>query len=283
MWIKYLSYVCLLLSILSLWIPVKNKIKPWQLGLGLTLILALVGQLASVIAILAIGVFYALVSTYQRSSSYSKSICWGLSILLGLSLELHLIPGFHNLLVLDKVQLTNDALPFTLYLNLDKTAVGLCILGLTLNLTTKTHEWKTLLKQVGYRLPLIILVILALSYALNYVKFEPKLPQILWLWVISNLFFTCLAEEGLFRGFIQEALSRFPYKYSAAIAIVVPALIFGLIHYPGGINYVFLATVAGVLYGWIYHVTKRIEASILAHFLLNLTHILLFTYPALIQ
>lgn len=283
MWIKYLSYISLLISILSLWIPVKCKIKPWQLAFSLTLILALVSHIASVVAILAIGAFYALLATYQRCTSSLKSILWGLSLLLGLSLELHLIPGFHNLLVLNKVQLTNDALPFTLYLNLDKTAVGLCILGLTLNLASTAHEWKTLLKQVGYRLPLIILVILALSSVLNYVKFTPKLPQSLWLWVLSNLFFTCLAEEGLFRGFIQETLNRFRYKYSAVIAIVVPALIFGLIHYPGGINYVFLATIAGILYGWIYHVSKRIEASILAHFMLNLTHILLFTYPALMH
>ncbi|MFZ4115592.1 MAG: hypothetical protein ACOYK6_02570 [Chthoniobacterales bacterium] len=36
-----------------------------------------------------------------------------------------------------------------------------------------------------------------------------------------------------------------------------------------------------MLYGWVYHVTKRIEGSMLTHFLLNLTHLLLFTYPAL--
>ncbi len=42
-----------------------------------------------------------------------------------------------------------------------------------------------------------------------------------------------------------------------------------------------LATIAGVGYGWMFWRTNRIEASILAHFLVNTTHILCFTYPAL--
>ena len=101
--------------------------------------------------------------------------------------------------------------------------------------------------------------------------------------MISNLFFTCIAEEGLFRGFFQEYLSSFKYKYAEYVAILIPAVFFGAIHFPGGIKYVILATVAGSLYGWIYKVTRRIEASMLAHFMLNLTHILFFTYPALMQ
>lgn len=120
-----------------------------------------------------------------------------------------------------------------------------------------------------------------LSIAFEYIKFAPKIPQNLWIWVINNLFFTCVAEEGLFRGFFQESLSQLKYKYSGNIAILIPAVFFGVMHYSGGLKYVILATIAGVSYGWIYKVTKRIEASILAHFLLNLTHILFFTYPAI--
>jgi len=54
-----------------------------------------------------------------------------------------------------------------------------------------------------------------------------------------------------------------------------------LAHYMGGNNYILLATVAGVGYGWVYRHTGRIEASILTHFSLNSLHLLLFTYPAL--
>lgn len=281
MWLKYLTYITLLISVISLCLPVKGKFKPWQLFLFISLVLSFVSNIASLFAILAIVLFFYLVFSYHKSSTKLKYVLWSLVLVLGLTLELHLIPGFDNLLVLDKIQFTPDALPFTLYLNLDKTIVGLIIIGLTLDLASTCSELKILLLQVSYRLPIILLVIIVLSIAFEYIKFAPKIPQNLWIWVINNLFFTCVAEEGLFRGFFQESLSQLKYKYSKDIAILIPALFFGVMHYPGGLKYVILATVAGALYGWIYKVTKRIEASILVHFMLNLTHILLFTYPAI--
>ncbi|MCC8483156.1 MAG: CPBP family intramembrane metalloprotease [Rickettsia endosymbiont of Labidopullus appendiculatus] len=281
MWLKYLTYITLLISVISLWLPVKGKFKPWQLFLSISLVLSFVSNIASLFAILAILLFFYLVFSYHKSSTKLKYVLWSLVLVLGLTLELHLIPGFDNLLVLDKIQFTPDALPFTLYLNLDKTIVGLIIIGLTLDLASTCSEWKILLLQVSYRLPIILLVIIVLSIAFEYIKFTPKIPQNLWIWVINNLFFTCVAEEGLVRGFFQESLSQLKYKYSGNIAILIPAAFFGVMHYSGGLKYVILATIAGVSYGWIYKVTKRIEASILAHFMLNLTHILFFTYPAI--
>jgi membrane protease YdiL (CAAX protease family) len=251
--------------------------------LGFSLVLAFVSQIANLIAILSILLFYGLVTMYSKSSSKLKAILWVFVFCFGLALELHLIPGFKNLLIWNKIQLTPDAVPFTLYLNFDKTIVGLVILGLTLNLAGTWVEWRALLKQVVFKLPIIISSILILTIAFGYSKFEPKIPHDLWIWVVSNLLFTCVAEEGLFRGFVQESLTQLKYKYSDYVAILVPAIFFGIIHYPGGIKYVILATVAGALYGYIYKITKRIEASILTHFLLNLTHILLFTYPALLK
>jgi membrane protease YdiL (CAAX protease family) len=40
-----------------------------------------------------------------------------------------------------------------------------------------------------------------------------------------------------------------------------------------------LATVAGFGYGIVYHRARSVEMSMLAHFALNATHFLLFTYP----
>ena len=61
----------------------------------------------------------------------------------------------------------------------------------------------------------------------------------------------------------------------------VSALAFGLAHAGGGWRYVLLATIAGTGYALAWQRTGRIEASILAHFAVNATHFLLFTYPAL--
>jgi membrane protease YdiL (CAAX protease family) len=57
-------------------------------------------------------------------------------------------------------------------------------------------------------------------------------------------------------------------------------VLFGLAHIAGGWRYVALATVAGAGYGTVFYRSRRIEASILAHFTLNAVHFLLFTYPA---
>jgi len=45
---------------------------------------------------------------------------------------------------------------------------------------------------------------------------------------------------------------------------------------------VVFSTVAGFGYGALYQLTARIEASIVCHFALNLTHIVVFSYPALV-
>ncbi len=79
--------------------------------------------------------------------------------------------------------------------------------------------------------------------------------------------------------YLMQGLSKI--RYGDALAIAVAAVLFGLRHYMGGINYILLATVAGIGYGWAYRHTGRMEASILTHFSLNSLHFLLFTYPAL--
>lgn len=259
--------------------PSTTKFKPWQIMVILTLILSVSANISNYVAITSIALFYFLVKLQQDSP---KKIWISILVLiLAVMLEFHLIPGFHNLLIFAKVQFSKDAIPFTGYLNLDKTLVGVIILGLTLKLAQTWDEWCNIFKQAFYTLPLIVVVILTLSYSFGYVKFEPKVVANLWIWIIGNLFFTCLAEEALFRGFIQESISKLNFRYADIAALFISAILFGLAHFAGGIKYIILASVAGLFYGWVYKKTRKIEASILTHFLLNLVHILLFTYPAL--
>lgn len=57
------------------------------------------------------------------------------------------------------------------------------------------------------------------------------------------------------------------------------AMLFGAAHFPGGIDYVLFAVIAGFGYGLAYRYGGGLLGAILAHFLLNTTHFLLFTYP----
>ncbi len=68
-------------------------------------------------------------------------------IILSIGLAAHELPGFHNLNVLDHVYISSNAIPFTLYLNFDKTVVGIFILGFSKQLISTKSGWLVLLKQ----------------------------------------------------------------------------------------------------------------------------------------
>lgn len=79
-----------------------------------------------------------------------------------------------------------------------------------------------------------------------------------------------IAEEIIFRGCIQDALSE---KLPKWVAIVSASLVFGLMHVnPIGIIY---ATVLGILMGWLYSQFKSILPSMIFHVAFNLTSLLL--------
>ncbi len=131
--------------------------------------------------------------------------------------------------------------------------------------------------------PIHIALVAAGAAAIGYLTWQPKWVPLFCVWAPVNLFFVCLSEEAVFRGFIQRELAAALRGTRAGnvIAIAVSAGLFGLAHFGGGVSYVVLATAAGLGYAIVYHRTRSIEMSMLAHFALNTVHFLLFTYPAL--
>ncbi len=86
--------------------------------------------------------------------------------------------------------------------------------------------------------------------------------------------FTALPEEILFRGMVQGILESWFKR--PRLALGVAALIFGAAHLNNGPNapdwrYFWLASLAGIAYGWVYQRTRRISASALTHALVDLT------------
>jgi membrane protease YdiL (CAAX protease family) len=215
-----------------------------------------------------------------------RVLCAAVVFFLGLGLGLagvHLLPGFQNLRILNNVYISSNGIPFSLYLNFDKTVVGLFILGILHQRLTTITEWRNMMKAMVPSALLVIVIVAIVSFAFKFVWFDPKLSKALPIWAMTNLLFVCVAEEGFFRGFIQKyaCLTLRRIRYGNAVAIILSAVLFGLSHFMGGPRYVVLATIAGMGYGWIYWRSLRIEAAILTHFSLNLVHFLLFTYPAL--
>jgi uncharacterized protein len=196
---------------------------------------------------------------------------------------LHVVPGFSNLKIISDVKLSPDALSYSKYLNFDKGLAGLFLMAWGHEHITSLSGWQRMLAQTIPGALLVIIVVMVLSLLFGYVRVDVKIIPLFFAWAWSNLFFTCMAEEGFFRGFVQKHLVALlgKYRYGSYMGVGAASLLFGLAHYAGGGKYILLATIAGAGYGWAYYRTRRIEAGILMHFMLNSIHFLFFTYPAL--
>lgn len=281
------TYLALFSSVIALWFGTRWWITLFSIA-------TVVGYAAGVLsgpAVLWIAVLAALCVVYSRSKAltrpWPRRVTRGIAALgiciFSLLLGMHALPGFHNLLVARDVVLSPGARPYTLYLNFDKTVAGLLILGICYGALMRSGaEWSRALKTAFPVIAATIAVVVICSLALGYIAWNPKVTALFGIWAAANLLFTCVSEEAFFRGFIQRELRERLERFGPGpiVATAVSAVLFGLAHFAGGWTYVLLATVAGFGYGLAYERTGRIEMAILAHFTLNATHFLLFTYPA---
>jgi CAAX protease family protein len=197
----------------------------------------------------------------------------GALILFCAALGAHLIPGFHNLLVLDHVQAGPDSTSFTMYLNLDKPMVLFAVLLVGPEMIRR----RTAIRRAPLIVALIglpVLFILALSA--GAVRPEVSVPSWWLIFAISNLFLTCLTEEAFFRGYLQSSIAS---KLDPAIGIAVASAFFGLAHFGGGPALVIFASILGAACGLGYYATGRLWVPVLMHFAFNALHLVLFTYP----
>jgi membrane protease YdiL (CAAX protease family) len=223
------------------------------------------------------------VTGYTRSAAAHRIAAGALVFFLSLALMAHLIPGLVTAPVAVAYQVSPDAVPYDLKANLDKVFVGFFLLAFGHSLISALSEWRRMVSAMALLAVTTLAVVMSLALLLGYVTLDLKWTNFFFIWAWKNLFYTCVAEEAFFRGFLQRQLARAltPFRFGVCASVLIAALLFGLAHYAGGTVYVVLATVAGIGYGWVYQHTGRIEASILTHFLLNCAHFLLFTYPAL--
>lgn len=202
-----------------------------------------------------------------------------LFIVLAAGLSLHLLPGFHNVQAIAGARYTADAVPFNMYLNLDKPLVAFWVL-LALAPPMAAADAATTLRSALLACAAAAAVCLGVALAAGLVGWAPKWPAQGWLWLANNALLVTLAEEALFRGYIQQQLAaRWGHRHGgAALAIAVAAALFGLAHLGAGPQWVVLAGLAGVAYGVAYRY-GGLAAAVLAHLGLNTLHFAAFTYP----
>ncbi len=274
-----ITYIFLALIVLSsLLIVPKDKKILWA-GLIITNIIALLEHVMSYQAIIFLSFLFLASQGFSRGnfSNMLKAMLFIIILALAEGFSFHLIPGFNNLLVINKLQLSPESYSFSTYLNFDKVMAALIIFASS-NVPNLNPNFKSL-KITLFSLFSCLMLILPLAIIGNYVKFEPKLPEVLGIWALNNLLFVSFSEEVFFRGFFQTQLKNM--TKSSASPIWITAVIFGLAHFHGGVLYVILSIICGFFYGYAYHRTNSLICSMLVHFGVNFSHFILFTYPAL--
>ncbi|HEV2523756.1 MAG TPA: CPBP family intramembrane glutamic endopeptidase [Gammaproteobacteria bacterium] len=276
------TYALLAGAILSLWI--KRDYFVWGTLFAVAAVCGIISDRLQWPALLFMMLFGGLCYfTFHASHLKLKITCGIFVYVMSIFLWYHQIPGFSNWQIVNGALLSTDALPLSLYLNFDKPLIGLFILGFgTLPLLKSKKDWSTVFIKTAPIAILGTVVIAGLAYAFGYIKFEPKWDNFFIVWFTSNLFLTAIAEEVLFRGFVQKYLSIAfkKIRFGSGLALLIASILFAVVH-TGGLTYILLAFVSGILYGWVYIKTNRIEASILTHLFLNSIHILFLTYPGL--
>lgn len=283
------AYGLLTAAIIGLWLPPfaapRFRTVFWNLCFLLSAGYAIGSGLLEPVALLSIAALFLSVYVTERESLpiHVRFVSFLAIVGISLIMMVHLAPGFVPVTLIDDVRLSPDALPYRKSLNFDKPVIGLAILAFGPRLLSTPAEWKRMTRTAVPYFPAVVIVLLLLSFALGYVRLDVKWPAFGWGWMWTNLFFTCVSEEALFRGVLQRHLERLlnRYRNGARLALGVAAACFGLAHFAGGLKYVILATAAGWGYGIVFQRTGSIEASILTHFGLNTVHFIFFTYPAL--
>lgn len=141
----------------------------------------------------------------------------------------------------------------------------------------------------GLAIPIVAMIvdnILVVIYGVMFVSIfgEPSIPELpggtswessntaIILTFISICILTPITEELLFRGYILDSINRLHGKWAA---IFLSSLLFGLVHLDPYV--IGMATIGGVIYGWIRIRTGSLIPGIVAHAMWN-TMALIVTY-----
>jgi membrane protease YdiL (CAAX protease family) len=283
----YLPFLLLLAAVLGLWIHRVVWIGALVAAIAAGYYTgALHGLAALWIALAAAG---ALIYVRVRASTVPNRPLWQaitslVFFVYAVAMGLPLLPGFTRVVLVEPFVTSPGAAPFAISAGFPKVVIGILIIGILK--PALVSSWRELTHVLARALPVFAITAcagMAAVILMGYSSFAPKWHTLFLLWAPINLFFTCLAEEAFFRGFVQHELARAGSRRALAsgIALAVAALLFGAAHFGGGFHYVIAATIAGLGYGWAFLRDNRIEASMFVHFGVNATHFLLFAYPRL--
>ncbi len=85
--------------------------------------------------------------------------------------------------------------------------------------------------------------------------------------IVAALSLAGICEEFLFRGFLQNSLSR---RFTFIPAVIISSVTFGLFHFDPQLVYIISTIIAGLILGYIYHRWQSLVVSMTAHSVMNI-------------
>jgi hypothetical protein len=180
----FTAFAALAIALLGLWAPrLFASSRPrlwWTVPFGLALVSAVAGRLVDLRGLLALALLGAACMAARRAGGGGAAASTVIHIAMVATcaaLLLHLAPGFDNPRILSNVMLGAGSQPYTKYLNFDKGVAGLFLLGIYAPYLT-AHD-RGLAHSAGFlwRFALVTTGVLALTLAVGYVRWDPKLPE----------------------------------------------------------------------------------------------------------
>lgn len=213
---------------------------------------------------------------YYRTRRGLASVLEALLVAGCVALFFHLLPGFNNPLAIENVKAGPLSAPFNMHYNFDKALIPFLLFACLPTLFNAGKAEKNVGVGAWLWLFASVPLLLLLAVAIGGLKIEPHFPDWILTFSMANLFFVAMAEEALFRGYLQQRLGAWLGAYPA---LIVASLLFGAAHFPAGMLMVAFATLTGVIYGLAWMWSGRLWLPIALHFGFNLIHLLFFTYP----
>ncbi len=267
-----IGWVLLALSLLSVW--VRREPKVWGTLLAASFIPALMGGnllLSGVVITVGWATLWLIFIRKQKPLIHTALFL--LFIALSYGFKFHLLPGFPPV-----------AITPHFFIGFSTPLLGLFPLALIIPLARSVKDWKQVLRGtlVGCAGIALIAIVAVLSGA---VHLQFKLPSFASQRYLSNFLFTAIPEEAFYRGFLQTELCRYFKKSRAGnlFALLISTLIFTLAHayWSPSLDILGFVFLSGLLYGYVYQISGKIESAILCHFLLNFVHMTFFSYHAM--
>lgn len=277
------AYFLSLFSLVSIWLFDRKQISLTLFTLCLVLGFISESLSFSAIFISCIFLFSSYIFYNTRTSNFTRSYLWFIIFVLAFFLSNHSLPGFYDWQFINGEFISPNAERFSVFLNIDKILSGFGIAVFGLSPMRKSLYFKKIAIRILPTMVLALFTIASFGLITGLAKFDPKFPDIWLVWIMSNLLMNCISEEIVFRFFLQGNLQKLTrgLNYSTPISIFFTSCIFTLFHSSESMLYMVGIFIGSCFIGYAYHITRKVEASIILHFTINVIHFFFFTYPML--